>query len=128
MINRIQKKKNNDETPKKLFLLISILPHNKRSLLMDIIEEFEVNYHISLFGRGVADEKVKEMLGLNDNHRDILLSIIREDKVKDCIAKVEDKLTTLKAGGIAFAIPFESIIGVKNYLFCANLGGLKNGK
>lgn len=128
MINKIQKKRSNAETPKKLFLLISILPHNKRSLLMDIIEEYEVNYHLSFFGRGVADEKVKEMLGLNDNHRDILFSVVREDKIKDCIARVEDKLLTLKAGGVAFAVPFESIIGIKNYLFCANLGGLKNGK
>ena len=119
-------KKKNNSNYKKLYLMISVVPHNKRSLIMDLIETYEVNYHVSFFGNGSASEDLKSMLGLTENNRDIILSIIREDRIKDCLLAIEDKLGNYKHGGIAFTIPLDSIIGVKNYLFLAN-GGEKNG-
>lgn len=123
-----QKKKDLLERPKRLFLIVSIVPHNKRYLIMDLLENLEVNYHVSFFGKACVTEKIKAMFGLYDNNRDVVLSIAREDKVKEGLALIEDKVLNYKLGGVAFAIPFDSIIGVKNYLFCANLGRTKNGK
>ena len=120
-------KKTKENNLKKLKLLITIMPHNKRSLFMNIIEQYDCNYHLSFQGMGVATNEIKDMLGLKDTHRDVLFSIIHEDKVKDCLLEIEDKVGLYKSGGIAFSVPFESIIGINNYLFLANLGGKGNG-
>ena len=93
-------KKTKENNLKKLKLLITIMPHNKRSLFMNIIEQYDCNYHLSFQGMGVATNEIKDMLGLKDTHRDVLFSIIREDKVKDCLLEIEDKVGLYKSGGI----------------------------
>ncbi len=115
------------EEYKKIKLLVSIIPPNKSSLFMDIIEKYEVNYHLKLQGESAISAEMREMLGLNEHHKDILLSFIRENEVKKCILELEDRFSNYKSGGIAFSIPLESIIGKRNYLFLANLGGGKRG-
>lgn len=110
---------------KKLYLLVTILPLNKRDLFMDITEKYNVNYHIALQALGSASDEIINILGLKDMRRAVTLGFIREDKVKNCIDEIEDKINDLGIHGIAFSVPLLSIIGIRNYLFLADLGGQK---
>lgn len=109
---------------KKLKIIVSIVPQGKKEVIIDLLEEFEVNYSISFAGNGTSTNELMKMLGFENNNRDVIFSFIRENKVKDALLAVEDKFKKFKYHqSIAFSIPFKSIIGMQNYLFLSNLGG-----
>lgn len=117
------------EDLKKLQLLITIIPQGKREVIIDLLEEYDTNFSFSVNGRGTSTDDIVEMLGLNNNERDIIFSFIRSEKVNDAILAIEDKFKKFKVNqSIAFSVPVENIIGMQNYLFLSNLGGKNLGK
>ncbi len=108
---------------KKLMMIVTILPANKKDLFMDLTEKYNVNYHISFLGNGSANTEMLALAGLKDLSRSVTFGFAREDKVKEIIDAVEDKISQLGIHGIAFAIPLNSMMGMRNYLFLADLGG-----
>lgn len=120
---------NKIEDLKKLKLLISIVPHGKKEIITDLLENYDVNFSYSVRGKGTASEDLIEMLGLNNDYRDIIFSFIRAEKAGDAILALEDKFTKFKNHkSIAFTIPLSSVIGMQTYLFLSNLGGEYIGK
>lgn len=120
---------NKIEDLKKLKLLISIVPHGKKEIITDLLENYDVNFSYSVRGKGTASEDLIEMLGFNDDYRDIIFSFIRAEKAGDAILALEDKFTKFKNHkSIAFTIPLSSVIGMQTYLFLSNLGGEYVGK
>ena len=110
----------NDSAIKKLKLLITVVDRPKGEFYLDVISQFEVNCQMALSGLGTANSDIVEMLGLN-NHKAVILSIVREDQVEPLIHCLEDKFETIKNGkGIAFAVPLSSVIGVNLYRFFSN--------
>ena len=110
----------NDSAIKKLKLLVTVVDRNKGEFYLDVISQFEVNCQMALSGLGTANSDIVEMLGLN-NHKAVILSIVREDQVEPLIHCLEDKFETIKNGkGIAFAVPLSSVIGVNMYQFLSN--------
>lgn len=114
---------------KKLKILVCIVPQGKKEVIIDMLEEFEVNFSISFAGNGTSTNEALKMFGLENNNRDVVFSFIRENKIKDALLAVEDKFRKFKYHqSIAFSIPVKSIIGMQNYLFLSNLGGKQIGK
>ena len=110
----------NDSAIKKLKLLVTVVDRNKGEFYLDVISQFEANSQMALSGLGTANSDIVEMLGLN-NHKAVILSIVREDQVEPLIHCLEDKFETIKNGkGIAFAVPLSSVIGVNLYRFFSN--------
>ena len=109
---------------KKLKLLISIVPHGKKEVIIDMLEHYNVNFSFSTRGKGTASEDLMELLGLHDDYRDIIFSFIRADEASDALLALEDKFAKFKNHkSIAFTIPLSSVIGMQMYLFLSNLGG-----
>ncbi len=120
---------NSHEQLKKLKILVTIVPQGKKEVILDLLEEFEVNLSLTFNGSGTSTNELMRVLGLEHNDRDVILSFIRENKVKDAILAVEDKFKRFKYNqSIAFSIPLSSIIGMQDYLFLSNLGGKHIGK
>lgn len=112
---------------KKLKVLISIVPRSKREIIVDILREYESNFSLDTNAHGTSSNDIMNLLGLDHKKKTIVLSFIREDKIKDAMLALEDKFHSYKENqSIAFSIPIESIIGMNNYLFLSNLGGKKN--
>ena len=110
----------NDSAIKKLKLLVTVVDRNKGEFYLDVISQFEAICQMALSGLGTANSDIVEMLGLN-NHKAVILSIVREDQVEPLIHCLEDKFETIKNGkGIAFAVPLSSVIGVNLYRFFSN--------
>ena len=110
----------NDSAIKKLKLLVTVVDKNKGEFYLDVISQYEVNCQMALPGLGTATSEIVEMLGLN-NHKAVILSVVREDKVEPLLHCLEDKFETIKNGkGIAFAVPLSSAIGVNLYRFLSN--------
>ncbi len=105
---------------KKLKLLFTIVDRTKAEFYLDVLSQFEVNCQMVVPGKGTAHSELIDLLGLNI-HKSVLLSIVREDKMDALMQCLEDKFSTIKNGkGVAFAVPFSSVIGVNLYQFLSN--------
>ena len=107
--------------PKKLQLLFTIVNKQKTEFFTDLIEGFEVNLQTVLSAHGTADDQMRSLLGLTDNEKSVIISVIRQDKAKEALALLAEKFRTVKGGkGIAYTIPVSSTIGVAIYQFLSN--------
>ena len=110
----------NEASIKKLKLLFTVVDRQKGEFYADVISQFEVNFQMILAGRGTATSEFVELLDLNP-HKAVILSVVSEDKVEGIIHALEDRFKTVKHGaGIAFAVPFSSVIGVNLYRFLSD--------
>ena len=110
----------NDSAIKKLKLLFTVVDRNKGEFYLDVISQFDVNCQMALGGKGTANSELLDLLGLN-NHKAVILSVVREDLVDSVMGCLEDKFSTVRNGkGICFAVPLSSVIGVNLYQFLSD--------
>ena len=110
----------NESAIKKLKLIITVVDRNKAEFYLDILSQYEVNFQMVTGGIGTAHTEIVEMLGLN-NHKAVILSVVRENMVEPIIKCLENKFETIRNGkGISFALPLSSVIGVNIYQFLSN--------
>ena len=114
-------KKTKTSDIKKLKLLVTIVNRSRTLLFLDVIEQFEVNMQLVLYGKGTANSEMRDLLGIVETDKVILLSFVREDKVQDVLETLKEKFEKIKNGkGIAYTIPMTSIIGASIYQFLSN--------
>ena len=107
--------------PIKLKLLVTVVSKNKAEYYLDLIQSHEVNMQTLVLANGTADKNTLRLLGLTDSEKAVIFSIIKGDKVPEALAQLEEKFKTVKGGnGIAFTIPFTSVIGTLIYRFLSN--------
>ena len=113
---------------KKLKMLITIVDRSKDLFYLDLLEQFEVNVQMVMYGKGTANSEMLDLLGLVESDKAIIFSYIREDKVKEALEMLNEKFHTVKNGkGIAYTISLNSIIGVSMYQLLSNDRTLKEG-
>ena len=105
---------------KKLKILLTVVDRPKAEFYLDVLSQFEINCQMYLSGLGTARSEWLDLLGLN-NHKAVLISVVREDMVDPVMKCLEEKFATIRGGkGIAFAVPMSSVIGVNLYQFLSN--------
>ena len=105
--------------PHKLVLLVTVVPRNKAEFYLDLLQSFEVNLQLEVSAFGTA----KPSFGFLEEalEKQALFSIIREDNVPKALAALEEKFDTIRGGkGVAFTVPFTSMVGVVSYQFLSN--------
>ena len=114
---------------RKLKLLITVVDRSKALFYLDLLEGFEVNVQMVLYGRGTANSQMLDLLGLAETDKAVIISYIREDKVKEAMETLEDKFQKVKNGkGIAYTIALDSIIGVSMYQLLSNDRTVREGE
>lgn len=112
------------EAPVRLKILVSIIERKKVDFYLSALEGYEVNMQTVLYAHGTAPTDIQHLLGLTGTDKAVILSVVREDKVKTILNAYEDKYFKTKNGkGVAFTIPMKSLIGVQLYNFLANIKG-----
>ena len=110
-----------NEGIKKLKLLVTIIDRSKALYYSDLLEQFEINMQMVIYGKGTADREMLNLLGLAENEKAIILSVVREDNIAEVLETLAEKFEKIKNGkGIAYTIPMKSIIGVSIYQFLSN--------
>ena len=106
----------------KLMLLVSIVPNNKAEFYTDLLQSsFEVNFQWTSRARGTANAEMLSLSEWNDQTKTAIFSVIKQERAKEALATLENKFNTIKKGkGIAFTVPFSSMIGVAAYGFLSN--------
>lgn len=114
-------KKTPSTAPQKLKLLFTIVNRSKAEFYMDLLQSFDINLQVSMFGNGTASTETLRYLGLTDTEKAVIISVIRENKVKEALSLLEDKFNTIKNGkGIAYTVPMTGTVGVAIYQFLSN--------
>ena len=105
----------------KLKILITIVDRSKTLYYLDLLEQFEVNVQMILYGHGTANTQMLQLLGAVESEKSVIISFIREDKVKEALDTLSEKFKKVKNGkGIAYTIAMDSIIGVAMYQLLSN--------
>ena len=113
---------------RKLKILITIIDRSKTLFYLDLLEQFEVNVQMVLYGRGTANSQMLNILGLVESDKSAIISFIREDMVAEALETLHEKFINVKNGkGVAYTIPLDSIIGVSNYQLLSNDKTVKDG-
>lgn len=113
---------------KKLKMLITVVDRSKALFYVDLLEQFEVNVQMVMYGRGTANSEMLNLLGIAESDKAVIMSYIREDKVKEALDTLNEKFHKVKNGkGIAYTISLDSIIGVSMYQLLSNDRTLKEG-
>jgi len=106
---------------KKLKLLVTVVNRSKETYYIDLLEQFEINMQMVLYGEGTANSQMLSMLGLAETEKVVILSSVREDKVKEIKNTLSEKFKKIRNGkGIAYTIPMEGVVGVALYQFLSN--------
>ena len=114
-------KKNVTSDIKKIKILVTVVNRSKTLFYTDLLEQFEVNMQMVIYGHGTADSEMLNYLGLAESDKTVIISFVREDKVKEVLETLKEKFEKVKNGkGIAYTIPMKSVIGVSIYQFLTN--------
>ena len=107
--------------PEKLELLIAIVNAPKVRYYSNLIQSSEANMQLVVQASGTSEKAILNYLGLNQDTRQAIFSVVRQDKVKDLLELLDEKFSTVKdGGGIAVTVPLSSIIGALTYGFLSN--------
>ena len=105
----------------RLQLLVTVVNKGKGESTADLLQAFEVNMQMSIRAEGTASTEMLEILGMDQNKKSVVISVIREEKVPEAMAALEQKFARVKDGkGIAFTLPMSSIIGAMIFGFLSN--------
>lgn len=115
------RRKKVETAPQKLELLFTVVARKKAEFYMDLLQSFEVNMQTSLTASGTASADILHTLGAVATERIVIISVIREDRIKEALSVLDEKFRTIKNGnGIAFTVPVSGTIGVAIYRFLCN--------
>ena len=78
-VNEASKKKQVSNVHK-LKMLVTIVDRSKTLFYADLLEQFEVNVQMILYGKGTANSQMIALLGLVEQDKSSILSYIREDR------------------------------------------------
>ena len=113
---------------KKIKMLVTVVDRSKTLFYIDLLEQFEVNIQMVLYGKGTANSDMLNLLGLAETDKSVILSYINEDRVKEALETLSYKFQTVKNGkGIAYTISLDSIVGVSMYQLLVNDRTMKEG-
>lgn len=105
----------------KLYVLVTIVNRDASDVFVDFYRTLDCNFQLVFYGRGTATKEIANYLGLSEVNKDIIISIIREDHVKEAFDYINRRFALSKRHkGVAFTIKMQSLIGVSVYKFLSN--------
>ena len=103
---------------KKLSMFITIVNRGQGNYVLKLFESEGANAQFVEYGEGTAQKEVRDILGIEDNRKEIIFSLIRNEKIPDLKKELEAFFKVSKRNrGIGFSIPMTSLIGMKVYQF-----------
>ena len=115
--------------PSRLVLLVTVVNKGKGTFFADFLKTFEANLQICFVADGTARSDLIEFLGLKDNRRSVIFSVVKAERVEAIFAALEERFHSVNNGtGISFALPLSSVIGKLAYGFLSNEPRLTEGE
>lgn len=104
-----------------LHLIITIINRGLAYPVVYLIEKHGVSGQFIQRAEGTAKKDVLDMLGMENNAKDVIYSMVPDNKYEEVLKDLDNFLTEdRKTKGIAFSIPFDTIAGRTAYHFLTN--------
>ena len=106
--------------PIKLEVLLAVVHNNKQAYFSSLIQSQQANLQFTVPCKGTT-HLILDTLGLADRPKTLVMAVIRSDEAAELMALLEE--TFHKGGdykGVAFTVPFSSMIGTIAYGFLSN--------
>ncbi len=114
---------------KRLKLLVTIVNQNQADFYMNLLKKHECGVQMHLHGHGTASSQISDLMGLGETDKDILIAVVREEKVPQIIDEIEKRFNvSRKAKGLAFTLSLTSVVGVSIYKYLTNSTEFIGGK
>lgn len=123
---KAQAEKKEPQAPNKLYTLIIVVPEKRADYYAHLIGDYEVNVSYMMQAEGTSQLTAKGagfFIGdYIDNRKTVIISAVKDERVKEVLSVLNEKFETVKNGkGIAFTVPFSSMIGLLSYKFLSNV-------
>lgn len=103
---------------KKLSMFITIVNRGQGNYVLKLFESEGANAQFVQYGEGTAQKEIRDILGIEDNSKEIIISLISQDKIDSAKRELEAFFKVSKRNrGIGFSIPMTSLIGMTFYQF-----------
>lgn len=103
----------------KLFFII--VNKGQGNFFINSFIENGVSSVFNLYGNGTAPNEIYEVLGMDDNKKDIVLAAIKLSDVEKVKKIIEERFNVSKySKGVAFSVKIDSIAGVIAYKYLVN--------
>jgi len=114
-------KKMEPKTYEKVFLYFVIVNDGHAEEVINLLQSLDSSIQFAESGIGTASKQILDVLGAEDNKKDIVCAFVREE----ILADIEKELTAYfiinkRNRGIGFAIGLNSLIGENVYHFLIN--------
>jgi hypothetical protein len=97
---------------KRIKLLVAIVDRGKGDDVIEILKENGVTYSMVSPAYCASGSEIIDYLGLSNPERDMVFSVITEDKVDESLNRILYKLNLDEPGnGFAFTIPISGVSG-----------------
>lgn len=97
---------------KRIKLLVAIVDRGKGDDVVEILRESGVTYNMISPAYDASGSDIIDYLGLSNPERDLILSVVTEDKVGRIMNKLLYKMDLDEPGnGFAFTIPISGVSG-----------------
>lgn len=107
---------------KPLVAYFAIVNQGNAGAVIDIFRRAGSTTSFVQMGTGTASKHVRDILGIEDNRKEIVVSIIREELLKEATVELEAFYAASKRNkGIGFSVSLTGLSGVRMYQFLANL-------
>lgn len=115
--NKTQQPQNSSEQ-KKLSMFVTIVNKGQGNFVLKLFESEGANAQFVQHGEGTAQKEIRDILGIEDKSKEIIISLIPNDKIESARKELEAFFKVSKRNrGIGFSIPMTSIIGMRIYQF-----------
>ena len=107
--------------PIRLEMLITIVDRKKADFYADLLQTLGINLQVVANATGTAEKKMLDILGIADNEKAVIFSMVREDRLDEIESVLEEKFKSIKGGkGVSVSIPLSSIMGASAFGFLSN--------
>ena len=105
----------------KMAMFITIVNRGQGNYVTKLFENEGSNAQFIQYGEGTAKKEVRDILGIEDKTKEIIISLIKEEKIESAKKELEAFFKVSKRNrGVGFSIPMTSLIGMKVYQFLAD--------
>lgn len=102
----------------KLLLLIVVVDISVSKNVEKLLQNLGSSMQFTHNGRGTASKEILNVLGVVDNSKGVVNAVINEDLFDDIKKELSIFFAASKKNrGIAFTIPFSSVVGVRIYKY-----------
>jgi hypothetical protein len=100
------------DTFKRVEILFTVVDGGKGGAVVESLRECGVTYNLMSVGYGAAAHRLADFLGFNDREKDIVISVVTKDRVRDILNMLLYKFDMDKPdNGIVFTIPISGVSG-----------------